>query len=450
MRYELTFLETGKCKIMAVIFVELNELNFPLIKNYIDSGKNLPNFNKLFDTYKIVRSIAEPIYENNEPWIQWVSVHTGLSFNEHGIFRLGDSTSGLGNTEQIFEYFENQGLRVGAISPMNAVNKLSDPAYFIPDPWTQTFCDSSAFSRRISMMLTQTVNDNSKSSISKRSLITLLEIVIRTCGYKGLSRLFESVKGVRSKKWFKALTLDLVIHHLHLWAFKKKRPDVSFIFLNGGAHIQHHYMLNSIGSELSNPDWYVPESCDPVLDMLQVYDKIIGDYLSLTLSGDKVVFATGLSQIPYEEETFYYRLKSHEDFLSLVGINFEKVNPRMTRDFEVLFASHEQKLKAKSVLSSCVVAQTGLKVFDEICDGASGISLFITLTYSREITQSCELLVGEHQRILFKDLVSFVAIKNGKHCNVGYVLAKPEHFPPSQQDTVDVHKVYEIYKFAGK
>lgn len=435
---------------MATIFVELNELNFPLIKKYIDSGRELPSFNKLFHRYKTVRSIAEPIYENNEPWIQWVSVHTGLSFNEHGIFRLGDSASGLRNTEQIFEYFESQGLKVGAISPMNAVNRLADPAYFIPDPWTQTICDSSAFSKRISMMLKQTVNDNSKSSVSGRSLMTLLEIVFRTSGYKGLSRLFKSVKGARSKKWFKALTLDLVIHNLHLWAFKKKKPDVSFVFLNAGAHIQHHYMLNSIGSELSNPDWYVPANCDPVFDMLQVYDKIIGDYLSMTQSGHKVVFATGLSQIPYEAETFYYRLKFHEEFLSLVGISFEKLNPRMTRDFEIFFASHEQKLKAKSILSSIVVAQTGLKVFDEICDGASGISLFVTLTYSREITQSCELLVKEHQRISFKNLVSFVAIKNGKHCNVGYVLAKSEHFPPGQQDTVDVHEVYEIFKFAGK
>lgn len=435
---------------MATIFVELNELNFPLINKYIDAGGNLPNFRELFHKYRVVRSIAEPIYENNEPWIQWVSVHTGLSFKEHGIFRLGDSSSGLGNTEQIFEYFENQGLRVGAISPMNAVNRLTDPAYFIPDPWTQTASDSSSFSKRISMMLKQTVNDNSKSSISKRSLITLLETVFRTSGYKGLLRLFKSVKSVKSKKWFKALTLDLVIHHLHLWAFKKKQPDVSFVFLNAGAHIQHHYMLNSIGSKLSNPDWYVPANCDPVFDMLQVYDKIIGDYLSMTQSGHKVVFATGLSQLPYEDETFYYRLKSHEKFLNLVGIDFEKLNPRMTRDFEVSFASKEQKSKAKSILSSIVVAQTGLKVFDEIVDGASGISLFVTLTYSKEITQLCELIVKENQRISFKDLVSFVAIKNGKHCNVGYVLANSEHFPPNQQDTIDVHEVYEIFKFAGK
>ena len=39
----------------------------------------------------IVNTKAELIYENLEPWIQWPSVHTGKTYDEHKIFRLGTS-----------------------------------------------------------------------------------------------------------------------------------------------------------------------------------------------------------------------------------------------------------------------------------------------------------------------------------------------------------------------
>ena len=71
-----------------------------------------------------------------EPWIQWVSAHTGLTLAEHGIFRLGDIVSH--ELPQIWEQLEESGLRVGAISPMNAKHRLHKPAFFVPDPWTQT------------------------------------------------------------------------------------------------------------------------------------------------------------------------------------------------------------------------------------------------------------------------------------------------------------------------
>lgn len=59
-------------------------------------------------------------------------MHTCKTYSEHGIFRLGDIVGSRG--PQIFEQIEHAGYRVGAISPMNAENRLDFPAFFIPDP----------------------------------------------------------------------------------------------------------------------------------------------------------------------------------------------------------------------------------------------------------------------------------------------------------------------------
>ena len=72
-----------------LILVELNEINFDIVKKYIDSSK-LNNFSSLINK-NFITTTAEKEYSKLEPWIQWVSVHTGMNANKHKIFRLGES-----------------------------------------------------------------------------------------------------------------------------------------------------------------------------------------------------------------------------------------------------------------------------------------------------------------------------------------------------------------------
>ena len=51
----------------------------------------------------------------------------------------------------------------------------------------------------------------------------------------------------------------------------------------------------------------------------------------------ELIIATGLSQKPYDQNKFYYRLKDHKDFLNSLGIKFNVLTPRMTRDFHISF-----------------------------------------------------------------------------------------------------------------
>src|SRR4051812_30731063 len=103
-----------------LLLIELNEINFEFIQNYIRRGE-LPTFARLIDKYGISETTSEQDYEEWEPWIQWVTGHTGLSLAEHKVFRLGDIMQH--DIRQIWEELEERGLRVGAVSPMNAKNR---------------------------------------------------------------------------------------------------------------------------------------------------------------------------------------------------------------------------------------------------------------------------------------------------------------------------------------
>lgn len=417
-----------------LILLELNEINFEAVNLYIKKGENLKGFSKIFEK-GVIETEAESEYKNLEPWIQWPSVHTGKKFNEHKVFRLGDFVNS--DDEQIFEKIENAGFVVGAISPMNASNNLKNPAYFIPDPWTSTSSDGSFFSKSIANAITQAVNDNSESKLTVK---TIMNIGIAFIALVNPARYIPMVKYAASsfgKPWRKALFLDMLLYEFHKTFIKKKQPNFSTLFLNAGAHIQHHYFFNSIfvnSSELENPSWYIQKDEDPFLEMLKVYNAML-----LDLQKDKsneLIVATGLSQKPYKKLKFYYRLKDHVAFLKKINIKFKCVKPRMTRDFLVSFNSIEEALEAERLLSKIYVNNKD-RLFGEIDN--RGKDIFVVLTYPNEINNNTKISIL-NEEIALAGWVNFVAIKNGEHQSKGFAYFSDglRNFAPPQNSHVSM------------
>ena len=405
---------------MKLILLELNEINFDAVNYYIQKGERLPGFKKLAENLSIITE-AESQYENLEPWVQWPSVHTGKTFAEHGVFRLGDFVKS--SDIQFFEKVEKAGFSVGAVSPMNAANNLDNPAYFIPDPWTKTPCDESFFSKRITEVIVQAVNDNSQSKLTFKTIFYLGLSFLALVNPKRYFSMAKYALNSLNKPWRKALFLDMLLYEIHKTLFRKKSPNFSTLFLNAGAHIQHHYFFNSPyvdSPHLKNPSWYIEKGYDPFLEMLKVYDEILLDLSKLP--NTETIVATGLSQKPYEKLKFYYRIKDHAEFLNKVGIKFNEVVPRMTRDFLISFDSTEEALKAEQQLSQILV-NNELKLFEEIDN--RGTDIFVILTYPSEITHETMISYSGNE-VSLSDLVTFVAIKNGEHHSKGYAYFWPK------------------------
>lgn len=401
----------------SLVLLELNEINFEIVKQYVDADATLfPALRRLMAGAR-VRTEAEQKYDEIEPWIQWVSIHSGLSYEQHGIFRLGDIAGSA--VPQFYEELERRGIKVGCISPMNAENRLSAPSYFLPDPWTSTPTDGSWWSRQLHAAIAQAVNDNAQAKVSFKSKLALALGLLRFARVRNYATYLKLLANARSAPWGKALFLDLFLHDLHMTLLRAKRPGFSSLFLNAGAHIQHHYFLSAQpvkhGNERRNPAWYVSGDADPVKDMLAFYDRIVADYLE---SNDfEVIVATGLSQQPYERLKYYYRLKDHAAFLRLVGVDCVAVQPRMTRDFLVDFGDESAMRRAIAQMRSITIEQDGAPLFAEIEE--RGNSAFVTLTYPDEITPQTRIVV-DGRSLPLAEHVAFVALKNGMHRSEGY------------------------------
>jgi hypothetical protein len=400
----------------SLYLIELNELNFEFAQRYIEKG-HLPNLSFLVKQHGLGTTSSEAVYENIEPWIQWVTAHTGKSFDEHRVFRLGDIVgAGL---DQIWEVLERSGVKVGAVSPMNAENRLKAPAFFVPDPWTPTRISADGVTSALYKAIAQAVNDNAEGRMTPQSMARLLMGFfshVPPAKWAGYFRLAQKLPG---RPWIKAVILDRIFADVFLSLLNRTRPQFASLFLNSAAHIQHHYMYSSsvYSGDRRNPDWYVSAGEDPLLDIYSAYDQIIGDIQSFQPDA-RIVIATGLHQDPYPVEEYYWRLKDHDGFLAQAGIAFESIEPLMSRDFLVKFRDPADARRAEEILRAARLANDSTPIFEA---DNRGDSVFFTLVYPRQL-QAGAMLDINGKRLDLHDATAFVALKNGHHNSVGYLI----------------------------
>ena len=396
-------------------FIQFNEANFDIIKIYTENYPNKFEYlRKIITSKNFQITNSEQEYHYLEPWIQWPSIYTGLKAKEHEIFRLGDVEKKY-DLKNFFNELDDKGITTGFICPMNLLNNFKNSHYFIPDPWTKTKVTGNWFINSLSKILSYAVNNNSSGKIGFKNLILFFFSIIIYSRLKFWPLYFNlAYKGIiKKERWSKALFLDLFIHNLNISLKKKYNPKINVVFFNSLAHIQHHYFLNSklLKDFSKNPNWYVKNKDDPIYDAMVIFEKIFEDYI---ISNEKIFLATALSQSPAKKPVFYYRLNNHKDFLMNFNINANEILPRMTRDFTMNFISKKQCAQVEKKLKN--IKLNNHYVFDV---DNRGDSLFVTLRYSEEIKKT-DFFIGEDIKLKALENVSFVAIKNGIHNNIGY------------------------------
>lgn len=419
-----------------LIQFELNELNIELVRKYCELGK-MPNFSKILDEFHLLKTNSEENYDEVEPWIQWVTAHTGLEYSEHKIFRLGDIKGA--DIPQIYDVLTERGITFGVVSPMNAENRYPNCKFFIPDPWTGGLVTGSKFTASLYEVISKFVNNNANGKISFKDLIILGLGFLKFSQPKFWTEYIRlAVSSRKGNKWRRALFLDLLLFDIYKSLLKKEKPQYSSVFFNAAAHIQHHYLYNSRYHDgpHKNPTWYINEDMDPVYEAYKLYDKIVGELIKLD-SKYKVI-ATGLHQDPYGTVEFYWRLTDHKKFLEKLGIHDVEVQPRMSRDFLVFSDNHDELDTCSTILENTVDNENQALFTVDRREKTS----FVTLKYRRDISNLDFVAVNEKKIEISKEDFAFVAIKNGHHNPIGYILGDSTEKYFKKRNTVKLSELF--------
>jgi hypothetical protein len=419
-----------------MFLIKFNEANFDLIKKYIKKYPHLKAFNHIVSNFHEVNTMAEQKYENLEPWIQWTSFQTGLCYEEHKVFHLGESST-LINKGLFHDLAKTH--KVGIFGLMNHP-PIENAKYYIPDPWATYQSDPSLGSKSTQKVLKMLVNSNAMLKSPFKILKDFLIFFFSIRSSKKYKILFLSIKAFAKKdRALLASYFDGLFLLFGITKHKSKKLDFSGLFMNGFAHVQHHYMLSSEFYPTSNPAWYVKKGTDPILKSLQVYDEIFQEVIK-----SKVQFSviTALTQEPYKNPLIYWRFIDHHRLLKFfLDIDFECV-PRMTRDFHLIFNSVKDAQRAQDILK--IIKIKNDKVFTDAFGhfDLNDKELFLSFIYSSE-NQDVQMTLN-NTTVDLKNEIVFVAIKNGGHDARGWAYI-PNNI--SVNDIQDPIKIWNLGKF---
>lgn len=380
-----------------VILLEFNELTPSLLNQFMAEGY-IPNFKRFFDESFVYTTDAEEKGERLNPWIQWVTVHCGMSYDEHGVYHLNE---GHRLTKPcIWDILSAQGKRVWVCGSMNVRYDMPLNGYVLPDPWAvnvDPYPKDVGLEDFYRFVQTQVQEHTSESiPLTKAGYARFLKFMVA----HGLSAQTTTsiIKQLAKErlgdgKWKRAVILDKLTFDVFKSVFRELRPHLSTFFVNSTAHLQHCYWrhMDPEPFKLKPSTEEVDEYGDAVLFSYKEMDKIVGKFLHLAGSDVTLVFSTALSQQPclvYEDTggKRFYRPKDFDKVVEFAGItHYDRCAPVMSEEFHIYFDSADDADTAAPKLAELKVngrllmhverddanaVFTGANIYDEIPEDA--------------------------------------------------------------------------------
>lgn len=434
---------------MRLILAEFNELSPVLMDKFIAAGK-LPNFERLRRESEAYLTAAGEEQDDLEPWIQWVTVHSGLTYSEHGIRDLGDGYKL--DRKNVWDLLSDAGKRVWVCGSMNVNYETPINGRVLPDPWMTKVKpypedEFAPYYRFVSANVQEYTRED--TPMGRSDQLAFLKFMVR----RGLSpatvttiirQLAEERKA--DAHWKRAVILDKLQYDVFRSYWKRDQPDFATFFLNSTAHFQHVYWRNMEPEHFKvKPDPGEQEVYeDAILFGYEQMDEIVGKLLGLAGSDTTIMFTTALSQQPcltYEEQggKTIYRPTDFDGFLEAVGIQDPgKASPVMAEEFHLEFSSEEAASRAESVLSG--VRYNGQEA---IGVNREGRNLFCGCRVWQQLEPDEVLTLSDGRTVPFFDLFYQVdLIKSGMHHPDGMLWIRgPGRQPGERPEKVALNRV---------
>jgi hypothetical protein len=340
------------------ILIEFNELCPPLLDRFISQGQ-LPNFKKFRDASTVYVTDSSADQPNLEPWIQWVTVHCGMPFAEHGVFRLGDGRKL--QAKLLGQCLAEAGIPVGICSSMNASYGSLRGGYYLPDPWAKNEPHPQKLLPFYDVVAKQ-VQESSRpdEQMSVRHAASFLWFMLRNglslATIKSILKQLWNERRNAGVKWRRAALLDQLQYDVFRSLNKRYGVRFATFFSNSTAHYQHYFWRNMEPEVFDVP----PAAGDhpslqrAVLTGYQDMDALLGRFMS-DYPDSLLILCTALSQQPWTEtQKVTFRPKSFERFLAFAGLDGEaiEIEPVMAEQFHIV----------------CRDADTAKRVHDKLAD----------------------------------------------------------------------------------
>ena len=322
-----------------LLLIELNEFNFDFIKKGIKKY-NCPNIKRLFEKKNIKTYTNDALQDYNlDPWVQWVSVHTGKTSAKHKIHRHGETLRK--DIDQIWDKLSKKKICCSIWNPVNGVYRNNKRIkIFFPDPWS--FKENPKPKKLQSFLKLPRYYSMNYTDINYTKIIKyffeFLTPLIFSKSFFNLLKLMPSILPILIKQGLKNYILFFLIDLINLLVFKNeiKKNFTSFnlIFINSLAHFQHN-------------NWDKKEIEYIYFFFVEKIAKIINQ---LSKNHNDIIICNGFSQEKIKPE-YIVRNTNPLEFIKSIGIKCKTVKPNMTTGGTIYFNNKYEKNDAKKKLT---------------------------------------------------------------------------------------------------
>lgn len=395
-----------------VILLEFNELTPALMERFISDGR-LPNFKKFRSESEVFRTIATESPPYLEPWIQWVTVHTGLDYDEHQLFHLNEGHKL--SAARIWDVVSQHGKDSLVFGSMNVNNQSGFKGWILPDPWCTEVAasdDLKDFFKFIQANVSEYSND--KVPLTRTDYLKTIGFLLRrgisaSTVFRIAAQLIED-RGGRFR-WKRATLLDQLMLDVFRWYWDKKRPVFASFFANSTAHFQHSYWRNM------EPDRFDVKPTNPKPDEYEnaiafgyeQMDELLGRFVRLAGESATIIFSTAISQQPclkYETQggAFFHRLRDPQAFLKFTEIkDCTGIAPVMTHQMHLDFPTEKSAETAARILQGfCYENQPLLQVQREGTRLFAGCRIYRCVDLDEEIVNHELQLKAPMRRFFYR------------------------------------------------
>jgi hypothetical protein len=406
-----------------MLLLELNEFNLALLEAAV-AREDLPNLATLLRWPRAATTTADREETGFlEPWVEWVSVHTGRPSAVHGIRHLGDVPNL--DTELIWERLDRHGVTTGVWGAMNGARRDARRCrFFLPDPWT--FSEPAHPAALAPLLALPRYLARNYLGVSRMRVARLgmgfAAALVRAVGLRdvvlslGLLRQGLARFGLRHFvviAWFEYLSGLAFLRQ-----YARHAPQFAILFVNSIAHVQHHYW--TAGTRGVTPE---------IAFTLGVIDRLLGRVLAALGEAVPIVVMNALTQenTSHEPPWILYRQKDPEAFLRAAGLAPSAVEPLMTYDAHVFFPTARDGAAAREVLAAAAIG--GRPLFAVEPDPVNPCKLFYRIDFAEELPDDARLTVNGRDLPFFAWFAAIVR-RTGRHGPDGTVFTRHVALPP--------------------
>ena len=323
-----------------LILFEINEFDLAFFLRGAKIFKH-PAIKKFFNKKKLVTYTNDKTEGHNlDPWVQWVSIHTGKASKQHKVFRTGQKLDN--SIKQLWDIFSKKNISSSIWGVFNAVlrNKKKIDVFF-PDPWSfeeEVFPKKFKSFSLLPSYYAQNYPATSKIKILYYGLLFLKKIFFSDIIFfliKNAISIFKFFVKAGFKSFNLYFLLDLLSILIIRNNLKKSPSNFTIIALNSFAHYQHNFWDEKKYHHIYF--WYLNQ-------MTIIFDELDKLY-------ESSIILNGFSQTRIKTQ-FHIRPKNPSEFLKIFNLKYSSIEPNMTTGATVFFDNFSDKLRAIKFLKT--------------------------------------------------------------------------------------------------